>query len=88
MTEFLIVAVTVLVPLFLIIPVVAKLIALKQDTELAARYAAWERTVWYQEESPGHLDGFGGMVNHKTDEQVGREIDARILARAAEPLAS
>lgn len=72
-TEFIVVAVTVLIPLFLIIPVVAKLISMKQDVELGARYAAWERTVWYRD----------GADAGKDDSEVARQIDERVFAPAA-----
>jgi hypothetical protein len=47
MTEFLICASFALVPLFLGISLLAKYIDIKQTTIQAARYEAWEYTVWY-----------------------------------------
>ena len=47
MTEFLICASFVLLPLFLGISLLAKYIDIKQTTIQAARYQAWEYTVWY-----------------------------------------
>lgn len=80
LTELLVVGTFVLVPLFLIIPVVAKLISQKQDVEIAARYAAWERTVWY-EEKPGGLDGYEGADPAvKSDAEIAAEVDARIFS--------
>ena len=46
MAEFVIVAVLVLVPLYLLIPVLGKYIDMKSAAVVGARYAAWERTVW------------------------------------------
>jgi len=46
MTEFLVVLIGFLVPLMLIMPVLAQMISLRQQTEIATRYGAWERTVW------------------------------------------
>lgn len=47
MTEFLIVASFALVPLFLGISLLAKYIDIKQTNIAAARYQAWEYTVWF-----------------------------------------
>jgi len=47
MTETVITASTVLVPIFLLIPLIGKYIDIKQTTIQAARYEAWEYTVWY-----------------------------------------
>ncbi len=59
MTEFLIVASFVLVPLFLGVPMLAKYIDIKHATIQAARYQAWEYIAWY---NPGDdndiLDNF------------------------------
>ena len=46
MTEFSIAATFVLIPLFLMIPLLGKFLDMKASTIQAARYAAWERTVW------------------------------------------
>lgn len=88
LTEFVVVGLFLLVPLFLIIPVVAKLISQKQDVEVAARYSAWERTVWYRDNPPDHLDGYSGNVPFKSDATVAREIDARIFAQDTQPIVS
>lgn len=84
LTEFLVVSVFLLIPLLLLIPVIAGLISQKQDVEIAARYAAWERTVWNR----GPRSGSGGSDTVKTDEQIAREIDARIFAPDIEPVTS
>ncbi len=47
MTEFLVCASFALVPLFFGISLLAKYIDIKQTTIQAARYEAWEYTVWY-----------------------------------------
>ncbi len=46
MVEFIIVASFVLVPLFLMIPLIAKYTDIQHNTIQAARYEAWEYTVW------------------------------------------
>ena len=48
MTEMVIAASFVLVPLFLLIPWLGKYIDLHQSAIQAARYEAWEYTVWYE----------------------------------------
>lgn len=47
MTEFVIVAATVLVPLFMIVPLLGKYSDINMTAPQAARYMAWERTVWH-----------------------------------------
>ncbi len=49
MTEFVIAATFVLVPLFVFVPMLAKYIDFKLASIQAARYQAWEYTVWYNE---------------------------------------
>lgn len=88
LTEFVVVALTLLIPLFLIIPVVAKLISMKQDVEIAARYAAWERTVWFQNGSRPDLQGFGGTISSRSDAAVSREIDTRIFSSDMQQIVS
>ena len=51
MTEFLICASFALVPLFLGISMLAKYIDIKQTAIQAARYEAWEYTVWYADDT-------------------------------------
>ena len=48
-TEFNVVAAFVLVPLFIMIPLLGKFIDMKHSSVQAARYMAWERTVWFEE---------------------------------------
>jgi hypothetical protein len=48
MTETVIAASFVLVPLFLLIPLIGKYIDIHHTTIQAARYEAWEYTVWYR----------------------------------------
>lgn len=69
LTEFVVVGSLVLVPLFLIVPVIAKVISQKQDVELAARYAAWERTVWYSDAGSvsGQKGYEGPTLTYKSD---------------------
>ncbi|NIN34022.1 MAG: hypothetical protein GTO60_02465, partial [Gammaproteobacteria bacterium] len=62
MTETLVTAATILVPLFLLIPLLGKYIDIKHRAIQSARYEAWEYTVWYadnSEEPSGFVDGDG-----------------------------
>ena len=58
LTEFLICASFVLIPLFLGISMLAKYIDIKQAAVQAARYEAWEYTVWYAKDGE-MMTGFG-----------------------------
>lgn len=61
MTELLICASFILIPLFLIVPMFGKFIDMKHTTIQAARYEAWEYTVWYAEDCErGALSSLGG----------------------------
>lgn len=48
MTEFVVVASLVLIPLFVLIPLLGKYIDIKHAGIQAARYQAWEYTVWHK----------------------------------------
>jgi hypothetical protein len=50
MTELLICATFILIPLFLIVPMFGKFIDMKHTAIQAARYEAWEYTVWYADD--------------------------------------
>jgi hypothetical protein len=73
-TEF-VVLLTFFVPLFLTIPLIGKYLDVKQKTIEASRYAVWERTVW-SDVNPSSW--WNDDENHKSDEQVQKEIDERI----------
>ena len=60
MTEFLICASFALVPLFLGISLLGKYIDIKQTAIQAARYEAWEYTVWYANDSEP-MTGFNAV---------------------------
>ena len=47
MVEFIIAAATVLIPLFMIMPLLGKYSDINMTAPQAARYMAWERTVWH-----------------------------------------
>lgn len=89
LTEFVVVGTLLIIPLFLLIPVLAKLISQSHDVQMGARYAAWERTVWYDSERPPpHGNESAARSVAKSDADVAREIDARIFAAVDEPIIS
>jgi hypothetical protein len=85
--ETLIAAALVLVPLFLAIPVIAKYLDIRSHVVQAARYAAWERTVWFGGDAAEPMGlGSGGPfsnkwdANEKKDGEIRAELGARILS--------
>lgn len=84
MVEALIVCALVLVPLFLAIPVIAKYLDLRSHVVQGARYAAWERTIWYGGAAAAPM-GIGSLTNQweaneKSDADIRTEIGARLLS--------
>ncbi len=65
-----------LVPLFLALVALGKFIDVQHTTTMGARYAAWERTVWYE---PGGTFDDINAPNHKTPTQIHAEVAARIF---------
>ena len=92
MVEALIASALVLVPLFLAIPVIAKYMDIKCYTVQAARYAAWERSVWFGGDAAAKMGiGNGGnkwKANAKSDDQIRQEIDSRLLYDSTSPFQS
>jgi len=76
LTEFVIGAVLFLIPLFLIIPLLGKYADMKASTIQAARYNAWERTVWYGQTASSTGDWEG---NDKNESTIKSEMDAKFL---------
>jgi hypothetical protein len=76
MTEFVITATLFLIPVFLIIPLLGKYADMKSAVVQAARYNAWERTVWYANtaSSSGTWPG-----NDKTDAAIRTEMTSRFF---------
>ncbi|HWT73026.1 MAG TPA: hypothetical protein VN361_12655 [Oxalicibacterium sp.] len=88
MVELVIVAGFVLVPLFLAIPLIGKYLDMRSAAVQAARYAAWERTVWYGGSAASSLGWLGASnswnANAKTDSQIRNEIGVRQLSETAD----
>lgn len=84
MVELVIVAGLVLVPLFLAIPLLGKYLDVRAAAVQTARYAAWERTVWYGGDAATGMGWFGvnrkWQANEKTDDQIRRELGVRQLS--------
>lgn len=72
LTEFCVAAAFVLVPLFLMMPLLGKYMDMKASTIQAARYAGWERTVWY-----GSSDWEAGG---KSDAEIATEVQKRFFS--------
>ncbi|MCH8262840.1 MAG: hypothetical protein IIA77_07305 [Proteobacteria bacterium] len=100
MTETLITAVLVLIPLLLLIPLLGKYIDIKHATIQSARYQAWEYTVWFSsdderdaplsnaERSTGFVDGNGNSLDNisKTTAQVQIEARRRFFSETDTPI--
>lgn len=76
MTEFVVGAVFFLLPLFLIIPTLGKYADVKSAAGQAARYVAWERTVWYGGASSTSSQWPG---NSKTESSIQNEARQRVV---------
>jgi Tfp pilus assembly protein PilV len=77
MVESLVAAMFVLVPLFLAISVVGKFANVQHTADAAARYATWERTVWY-ESSTSNFEKNNG-TNVKSATEIRNETALRVL---------
>lgn len=76
MTEFSIAAAFVLVPLFLMVPMMGKFLDMKASAIQASRYAAWERTAWH-----GNSTWAEG---EKSDIEIETEIKRRFFSDTAQ----
>ena len=89
MTEFVISATYVLIPLFIAVPMLAKYIDIKQAAVQAARYEAWEYTVWYEDDAmedhdilDNYSSGIAGYLSpEKPLDSVRNESQRRIMSR-------
>ena len=77
LTEFIIVATMLLVPLYLLIPVLGKYLDMKASAVVGARYVAWERTIYFggstaSETWPG---------NDKSDTAIHNDMRQRVFAQ-------
>ena len=86
MTEFLIAASTVLVPLFIAVPMLTKYVDIRHATIQAARYEAWEYTAWYNGTDDNDiLDNFSAVsVPVKSPAQTQAEARRRFFSDISE----
>lgn len=77
LVEVIVVALFFLVPLFLAIVALGKFSDVQHTTNMAARYTAWERTVWY--EAGGGQFNDVNAPNRKSAAQIRSEIAARLF---------
>ncbi|HWU85040.1 MAG TPA: hypothetical protein VN028_06875 [Rhodocyclaceae bacterium] len=92
MIEAIVACALVLVPLFLAIPIIAKYQDIRSQVVQGARYAAWERTVWFGGDAAVEM-GFGSFTNkwdanEKSDTAIRTEIGKRILSKNGGKFAS
>ena len=87
LTEFIITAAFVLVPLFLMVPLIAKYIDIKHATINAARYQAWEYTVWHNAADDHDIfnNFFEARIPYKTPDETAAEAERRFFSRIQEP---
>lgn len=90
MTELLIAASFLLVPLILLIPLLGKYIDIRHAAIQAARYEAWEYTVWYNGTTGGFSDdrpdGYPNSLPVKTIYQTEAEAMRRFFSDTSLPL--
>ena len=82
MTEFQICAAYVLIPLFLMVPLLAKYIDIKHATISAARYQAWEYTAWYNAADDHDIvtNFTSATVPYKTPAVTANETERRFFS--------
>jgi hypothetical protein len=86
MTEFVVMTAGFLLILFVLVPVVAKLSDMSYKAQEAARYTAWERTVWYQrngvegETIPSQMNLEDGYMAMRSDDDILNTAERRILS--------
>jgi len=87
MTEMVVLCAFVLIPLLLLIPLLGKYIDIQHAAIQAARYEAWEYTVWYGSggERPS---GYTGSQPVKSPQRTQRESRRRFFSRTDLPVNS
>lgn len=76
LAEFITGATLFLIPVFLIIPLLGKYADMKGSVVQAARYNAWERTVWYGQTASGSGDWEG---NDKSESDIKSDMATRFF---------
>lgn len=90
MTEVILVGSLVLVPLFILTPLLGKYIDTRHKVESAARYASWERTAWF---APGSTTLKGSRHTdtssaEKSQDEITHETQARAIKNRDIPIHS
>lgn len=75
LAEFSVIAGFVLVPLFFCLPLLGKFVDLRHKSEMASRYSAWERTVWFAQQPRK-----APAAAVKTASAIERELHFRVFA--------
>ena len=77
MVEFVVIATFVLVPLYLAVQAIGKFADVRSSVNNAARYAAWERTVWSSDTTSEFAKR--NQMNQKSDANIRNEMRVRLL---------
>jgi hypothetical protein len=77
MVEFIVGATFFLVPLYLATQALGKFADVQHTANAGARYAAWEKTVWFEDTSSRFQQH--NSANQKTRDQIRAEIVSRVL---------
>lgn len=76
MTEFVVGVTLFALPVFLLIPIVGKYLDIRATSVQAARYVAWERTVWYG----GTSASVSWPANDKSSGAIQNEVRQRLFS--------
>jgi hypothetical protein len=86
MTEFVVMTSGVLLVLFLVVPALGKLLDMSFQTQVLARYVAWERTVWYAAgNQPGETSEPGADIALRSDSDIAGTAQKRLLSFTKTP---
>lgn len=92
MAEFVVIVAGCILLLFVAVPFIAKMNDMAYKSQEAARYAAWERTVWYapngdEKTTPSQIDLTNGHLATRTDLEIFNSASQRVLGFTQEPMA-
>jgi hypothetical protein len=94
LVEFLVATMLGTSVLLLAIVMLGKFNDIRNRTLMGSRYAAWERTVWIDSEAGGSTsrdwyarNGSDALQLHKNDQEIQRELLARVVAGNGAPIA-
>jgi hypothetical protein len=94
LVEFLVATMLAASVLLLAVVMLGKFNDIRNHTLMGSRYAAWERTVWIDSEAGGSTNrdwyarnGSDALQLHKNDQEIHRELLARVVAGNGAPIA-